>query len=95
MFAANNVLAEALMIAAARAGLAIPDDLSVVAFDDVPWMSILTPQVTTVRQPVAEMAQTAAGLLLRRIAGDTNEPPSTVTFAPALVVRDTVATLEV
>ena len=51
IFAANNILAEATLIALDQQGLRVPRDVSVVAFDDVQWMSMVEPPLTTVRQP--------------------------------------------
>jgi LacI family transcriptional regulator len=90
IFAANNVLAEACFLALDNLGLKVPRDVSLVAFDDVPWMSMVRPQLTTVRQPVADMARSAAELLLRRLR-DAGPAPSTSVFRSELVVRDSVA----
>ncbi len=70
IFAANNILAEACMLALRESQHAVPGDVSLVAFDDVEWMRMLDRGITTVRQPVAEMAQTAAEMLLRRLSPD-------------------------
>ena len=90
IFAANNVLAEGCYLALDRLGLNVPQDMSLVAFDDVPWMSIVRPQLTTVRQPVADMARGAAELLLRRLR-DNARTASTSVFRSELVVRGSVA----
>jgi LacI family transcriptional regulator len=79
-------------------GLRVPNDLSVVGFDDVPFAALTSPGLTTVRQPVDSMGHYAAGALLDRIASDAQgtpvafEPPadSTVVFPPTLVVRESV-----
>jgi LacI family transcriptional regulator len=92
IFAANNILAEAILTAMAEMGLMVPKDLSLVAFDDTPWMSMLNPPLTAVRQPVADMARSAAELLLRRLRSGPGEP-TTVLFNSELVVRGSVATL--
>jgi LacI family transcriptional regulator len=90
IFAANNILAEASLMALAQMGFAVPKDISLVAFDDVPWMSMLKPPLTSVRQPVADMARSAAELLLRRLRSGRGEP-TTVLFNAELVVRGSVA----
>src|SRR5581483_11085974 len=51
-------------------GLDIPRDVSVVGFDDIPLSSIVTPTLTTVRQPLVEMGRVATNMLLRLIAGE-------------------------
>jgi LacI family transcriptional regulator len=91
IFAANNILAEAAMIALEQQGLRVPRDMSVVAFDDVQWMSIVEPPLTAVRQPVADMARSAAELALRRLREGRERGPSTMVFRTELVERASVA----
>jgi LacI family transcriptional regulator, galactose operon repressor len=93
IFAANNILAEACLLAVAERGLRVPRDVSVVAFDDTPWMSMINPPVTTVRQPTPDMAHSAAELLLRRLRNPSAAPPATMVFHTELVVRGSVATV--
>ena len=91
IFAANNILAEATLIALDRLRLRVPRDVSVVAFDDMQWMEMVEPPLTTVRQPVADMARSAAELALRRLRDGFEGRPSTVTFRTELVERGSVA----
>jgi DNA-binding LacI/PurR family transcriptional regulator len=91
IFAANNILAEATLMALDQQRLSVPSDISVVGFDDVQWMSMVDPPMTTVRQPVAEMARSAAELTLRRLGEATPSRPSTVVFRTELVERASVA----
>jgi LacI family transcriptional regulator len=91
IFAANNVLAEGCFVALSAAGMKVPKDMSVVAFDDVPWMSMVNPQLTAVRQPVADMARSAAEVLLRRLREEGQLSPSTSVFQSELIVRGSVA----
>lgn len=91
IFAANNILAEAALIALEQEGLRVPRDVSVVAFDDVQWMSMVEPPISTVRQPVADLATSAAELALRRLREGRQERPSTVVFRTELVERSSVA----
>jgi LacI family transcriptional regulator, galactose operon repressor len=91
IFAANNILAEATLIALEQRGLRVPRDVSVVAFDDVPWMGMVEPPVTTVRQPVADMARSASELAVRRLREGRDGPPSTVVFRTELIERRSVA----
>lgn len=64
VFACSDLMAMGVYDAAEAAGLRVPDDLSVVGFDDVPEASWGTPPLTTVRQPIAEMGEVAVRLLL-------------------------------
>lgn len=91
IFAANNILAEAALIALGQAGLRVPRDVSVVAFDDLPWMGMVAPAVTTLRQPTADMARSAMELVLRRLREGLEGPPSTIVFRTQLVERGSVA----
>ena len=90
IFAANNILAEASLIALGQHGLRVPRDVSVVAFDDVQWMSMVEPPVTAVRQPVADMARSAAELVFRRLREGREGSPSTIVFRTELVERGSV-----
>jgi GntR family transcriptional regulator of arabinose operon len=85
VFAANDQIAIALYRAAASVGLNVPYDLSIVGFDNLDVAEQLDPQLTTVAQPFLKIGQTAAEVLLRRIAGDTTRQQ--VTLAPQLIER--------
>lgn len=68
------------------AGLEIPRDVSLVAFDDLPWTTLVRPALTAVAQPVHDLGVTATQRLLGRIAGD-DSPPETVILSTTFVVR--------
>ena len=86
IFAANNVLAEQAWRVLRRRELEIPRDISLVAFDDVPWMEMVQPAITAVRQPAYEMGRRAALLLLRRLEDPTCGRTVEV-LEPGLVIR--------
>jgi LacI family transcriptional regulator len=90
IFAASDVLAMGVYEAARRNGLRLPEDLSVVGFDDVPMAQWVSPPLTTLRQPLAEMATLAARTLL---LGDTSGFQNRVELATTLVVRDSTRAL--
>ncbi|WP_324650549.1 LacI family DNA-binding transcriptional regulator [Georgenia sp. H159] len=69
VFAANDLMAIATIDAARDVGLRVPEDLSVVGFDDVPEAVAATPPLTTVAQPIQRMGVEAIGLLVQLIAG--------------------------
>jgi len=74
-------------IRAARArGLRVPEDVSVVGYDDSPLIAFTDPPLTTVRQPVSAMGQAAISALLTEISGD-RAPRSELLFQPELIVR--------
>jgi len=87
VFAANNALAEQAWRVLRRRGLRIPDDVSLVGFDDVPWMEMVEPQITVVDQPTIELGRSAARLLLRRLHGGPALPPEVDVLQPRLLVR--------
>jgi LacI family transcriptional regulator len=64
IFASNNVLGEAVLGAVRDSGLRVPEDISVLMFDDVPWAGLTTPPVTVVSQPARQMGDEAARLVL-------------------------------
>jgi LacI family transcriptional regulator len=85
----DNVAIGALNAARAR-GLSVPDDLSVVGFDDTEPAMIVTPHLTSVRQPLAEMGRMGVSLLLRLIEGQRVDALR-LELATKLVVRDSTA----
>lgn len=73
--------------AARTRGLRVPDDVSVVGYDDSPLIAFTDPPLTTIRQPVDSMAQAAVSALLGQIQG-TASPRSELLFRTELVVRE-------
>ena len=67
IFASNDDMAAAAISVAHRRGLDVPSDLSVVGFDDTPIATTVWPELTTIRQPIAAMAEAAINLLLHKI----------------------------
>ena len=67
IFASNDDMASAVVSVAHRRGLQVPGDLSVVGFDDTSASTMVWPELTTIHQPVADMADTAIDILLREI----------------------------
>lgn len=89
IFAAGNLMLVGVMRGLSEAGLSVPIDMSVSAVDDFPWATAFQPSLTTVRQPIAEMAEHAMRLLRARMSGDL-APPTRVELSATLVVRDSV-----
>ena len=90
VFAGSDMQALGIMRAANELGLRVPDDLSVVGYDDIPFASWLWPPLTTVRQPLREMAGTAARLVLD-LAKGIRPDNLRVDLATELVVRQSTA----
>ena len=92
IFAANDLSAFGAMDAIRAAGLRVPHDVSVVGFDDIPDARWTHPQLTTVRQPMREMGQRAARMLLQMI--DHPElPPQRIELPTELIVRESCRAL--
>ncbi|MBO3664630.1 LacI family DNA-binding transcriptional regulator [Microbacterium stercoris] len=86
VFAANDTLAMGLLRAFWEAGLRVPDDVSLVGFDDIDGSEFLVPALTTVRQPFDEIGRAATHALLWPDAAQV-----AVVIPPVLVVRDSTA----
>lgn len=87
LFAYNDISAIGAIRAIQEEGLRIPQDVSVVGFDDIPWAAFHTPSLTTVRQPLSRMGQMAAETLIQMIEHG-GEHPSEIAIEPTLVVRE-------
>jgi LacI family transcriptional regulator len=92
IFAGSDTQAMGVYSALRARGLSVPDAMSVIGFDDVPLASIVTPALTTIRQPLVEMGRIATTMLLRLIA---EEPLDTmrVELTTSLIVRESCAPL--
>lgn len=90
IFAGSDMQAMGVYSALRARGLTVPDAMSVIGFDDVPFASIVTPTLTTIRQPLIEMGRMATTMLLRLIA---KEPLDSlrVELATSLLVRESCA----
>jgi DNA-binding LacI/PurR family transcriptional regulator len=90
LFAYNDLSAIGAIWAFREAGLRIPEDVSVVGFDDIPVAAYTHPGLTTVRQPLKQMGQIAAKTVIDQIEGKA-EYVSEIVVAPELVVRSSTA----
>lgn len=90
LFAYNDISAIGAIRALREHGLRVPEDVSVLGFDDIPGAAFNSPSLTTVRQPLNRMGDTAAQCLLDRIEGK-KEYPSDIAIEPELVVRESTA----
>ena len=84
VFAANDQLALGLLRAFAEAGVRVPDDVSVVGFDDIDGSAHFFPPLTTVRQEFGALGRTCMEILLAAIAG---EPARSALIPPSIVMR--------
>jgi len=90
IFAFNDNMAVAVLREARKRGLRVPEDVSVVGFDDSEPAKIVSPALTTVRQPLAEMGRMAVSLLLRLLENQRVEGLN-IELQTRLVVRDSTA----
>jgi DNA-binding LacI/PurR family transcriptional regulator len=88
VFAANDLMAIGALQALAERGRRVPEDLSVIGFDDIPLAATSVPPLTTVRQPMAEMGRALAARLLDLVAGAS--PPEPLIVPTEIVLRSTV-----
>jgi DNA-binding LacI/PurR family transcriptional regulator len=86
LICASDVLALGAVRAVRRQGLRVPDDVSVVGYDDSSFMTCTDPPLTTIRQPIESMGQAVVALLVSEIAGNP-VPGDELLFEPELVVR--------
>jgi LacI family transcriptional regulator len=92
LFAFNDISAIGAIRALREAGLGVPEDVSVIGFDDIPAAAYNYPALTTIKQPLREMGRLAAEHLLKRITnGAQSEFPEEVMVEPELVVRQSSA----
>lgn len=90
VFAANDQMALGLLRALTEAGRSVPDDVSVVGFDDIPEAAYLIPPLTTVRQDFTAVGRRAIEILQSAIAADGRPDPERL-ISPELVVRASTA----
>ncbi len=90
IFASNDVMAMAAMDAVRERGLRVPEDISVVGFDDIPQASLVRPALSTVRQPLEQMGRMAVQMLME-IFRDPGVPPRRIELPTELILRDSTA----
>lgn len=91
IFAGNDEQALGVYAAAQRHGLSVPDQLSVVGFDDVPMSQWVLPALTTVRAPIPELSRLAVNAILDRTQGADGPPVGRTELPTTLIVRSSTA----
>ena len=93
LFAFNDIGAMGAIRALHEFGLRVPEDVSVLGFDDIESAAYQTRGLTTVQQPLREMGKTAAQVVLNRVlkGKDADREPEQILFEPRLVIRETTA----
>ncbi len=91
LFASNDQMAFGAAVALHRKGLRVPNDVSLVGFDDLPGSSYVVPPLTSVRQPAFELGQLAAQSMLQLLNG---KPQEGFVPTPTLVLRESTRSLD-
>jgi LacI family transcriptional regulator len=92
VLAINDISALGALREATRAGVAIPDELSIMGFDDIPLAEVAEVPLTTVRQPIEEIARLAVDRLVARLRGHRGRAVD-IQLKPELIVRRSTATV--
>lgn len=87
IFALNDLMAFGVYQAAAELGIRIPDELSVVGFDNLKYNQLLNPKLTTIEQPVYRMGEMATRMLLKQIKEGGDADNRTIHLEPELIVK--------
>ena len=90
LFATTGSMARGAYRALRELGLRVPHDVSLLAFDDYPWMEVVTPGVDTFAQPVAEIGHAAVRLLFERTRAGAEAPVERLRFPARLIKRGSV-----
>jgi LacI family transcriptional regulator len=94
IFAGNDMIGIGILRAAAERGLRVPQDLSIVGFDDIAVSRYLYPALTTVGQSILQLGERAAAQLLARLGQRNKSLPEHTVVAPTLVLRESTASIE-
>lgn len=87
IFAANDMMAIGCAFALTEAGVAVPTDIAVTGFDDIPLARFVTPPLTTVRIDIADLGRRALERVASTVSAPKTAPTSTETLKPELIVR--------
>lgn len=87
VFAANDMMALGCLFAFSHGGVAVPDDIALAGFDDIPLAHYMHPALTTMQVNIASLGEAAARVLIARLAGDAGPADSRV-YEPVLIVRE-------
>jgi LacI family transcriptional regulator len=87
VFVANNLMTVGVMECLVEGGYAVPDDVALVGFDEIPWADLVRPSITTVAQPTYDEGRRAAELLVQRLA-DPHAPTASIVLETTLNARE-------
>ena len=92
IFCANDLLALGVMRGLGQRGIKIPDQMALVGYDDVEFASMLSPALTSIRQPKYQLGRAAAELLLHEISETEKHQHKQIMYQPELIVRASTQT---
>jgi LacI family transcriptional regulator len=87
----NDLMASGALLAARARGLRVPEDLSLIGHDDIPMSALLSPALTTVRQPMQELGSRAVAMLAAHLQSTVEANPTILSLRPELIVRASTA----
>ncbi len=94
VFFANDLMAVGGIRFLLEKNIRIPDEMSIVGFDDIMISSVITPPLTTIKQPIYEMGKRATDILLGRINQKSGGPKENIILEPSLIVRSSTQKLD-
>lgn len=94
IFSFNDINALSAMRGLADLGLKIPEDISVMGNDDMPFSSVYVPSLTTIHYPTEEIAEKASSLLLRKISDSSIKKAKKITIPTKLIIRESTAAIK-
>lgn len=92
VFCANDLLALGVMRGLGQRGIKIPDDIALIGYDDVEFASMLSPALTSIRQPKYQLGRAAAELLLHEINDTEQHQHTQIMYKPELIIRASTQT---
>ena len=90
MFVTNYHMSIGALVAVNRLGIRMPEELSIVTFDDMELSSIVQPRLTAVRQPLEQVMEAACALMAKRMAGDFSGYPEKIRLKANVIYRDSI-----
>lgn len=94
VFSYNDAMAGGAIMMLQDSGRLVPDEISIVGFDDIIWARIIKPHLTTIRYPIGEMAALAAQLILHELDSKYEKVEQPLRFTPRLIERQSVSSLK-
>lgn len=91
IFSTNTILNLEALIGIKESGFSVPSDISLIGYDDYPWVPLLDPPLSTVAQPAFEMGVEAANLVIQRVKNSDENLPKIVQLDPELIIRKSSA----